>query len=51
MEYIAHRINTISELEKLPMKYGVEIDLRDALDGSVYLAHDPFTGGKILKCI
>lgn len=46
MEYIAHRINTVSELEKLPKKYGVEIDLRDALDGTVYLAHDPFTVGE-----
>ena len=46
MEYIAHRINTLSELEKLPTKYGVEIDLRDALDGTLYLAHDPFTRGE-----
>ncbi len=46
MEYIAHRINTLSELEKLPTKFGVEIDLRDALDGTIYIAHDPFTPGE-----
>ena len=46
MEYIAHRINTVSALKELPIRYGVEIDLRDALDGTVYIAHDPFTAGE-----
>ncbi len=46
MEFIAHRINTVSELESLPKNYGVEIDLRDALDGTVYIAHEPFTTGE-----
>lgn len=46
MEYIAHRINTVSELKKLPTKYGVEIDLRDSLDGTIYIAHDPFISGE-----
>lgn len=46
MEYIAHRINTVSDLEKLPTRYGVEIDLRDAPDGEVHIAHDPFTTGE-----
>ena len=46
MEFIAHRINTVSELESLPKNYGVEIDLRDALDGTVYIAHDPFIAGE-----
>ena len=46
MEYIAHRINTISALEKLPISYGVEIDLRGAQNGTVYIAHDPFTIGE-----
>ncbi len=46
MEFIAHRINTLSELEKLPTQFGVEIDLRDRLDGTVYIAHDPFTPGE-----
>lgn len=46
MEYIAHRINTVSELLDLPPQYGVEIDLRDALDGTIYIAHDPFIPGE-----
>lgn len=46
MEYIAHRINTVAELEKIAPQYGVEIDLRDDLDGRVYIAHDPFTPGE-----
>lgn len=46
MEYIAHRINTIEELRKLPPDYGVELDLRDSLDGSIYIQHNPFEGGE-----
>jgi hypothetical protein len=46
MEFIAHRIHTVAALESLPKEYGVEIDLRDALDGTVYIAHDPFTPGE-----
>lgn len=46
MEYIAHRINSVSELKELPTKYGVEIDLRDSTDGTVYIAHDPFVTGE-----
>ena len=30
MEFIAHRINKLEELETLPKEYGVEIDLEDA---------------------
>ena len=44
-EYIAHRINTIEELKQLPTEYGVEIDLRDNLDGEIYLQHAPFILG------
>ena len=46
MLYIAHRINTIKELLKVPKKYGVEIDLRDHGD-KIILQHDPFKKGKI----
>jgi hypothetical protein len=28
MEFVAHRINTLEELKKLPEEYGVEIDLK-----------------------
>ena len=43
--FIAHRINTLAELKKLPTEYGVELDLRDYGDRLV-LQHDPFVGGE-----
>ena len=46
MEFIAHRINKLGELEKLSKKYGVEIDLRDNIDGKIYINHDPFILGE-----
>ena len=46
MEYIAHRINTVEELKKLPTEYGVELDLRDSLDGRIYIQHNPFEPGE-----
>ncbi len=45
-EYIAHRINTSVELHNIPLEYGVELDLRDACDGSIYINHDPFVKGE-----
>lgn len=44
-EFIAHRINTVEELKKLPAEYGVEIDLRDKGDRLI-LAHEPFSDGE-----
>ncbi len=46
MEYIAHRVNTVRELKQLPDRYGVELDLRDRLDGSIYIQHNPFEAGE-----
>lgn len=46
MEYIAHRINTIEELKRLPHEYGVELDLRDDLNGRIYIQHNPFEPGE-----
>lgn len=46
MEFIAHRINKLEELENLSKKYGVEIDLRDNVDGKIYINHDPFILGE-----
>ena len=46
MEYIAHRVNTIEELRKLPLEYGVELDLRDDLNGRIYISHNPFEQGE-----
>ena len=42
MEFIAHRINKKEELEKVSREYGVEIDLRDNIDGTIYINHDHF---------
>lgn len=46
MEYIAHRINTVKELQELDSHYGVELDLRDNLDGTIYISHNPFEPGE-----
>ncbi len=46
MEFIAHRINKVAELQKLPNEYGVELDLRDGLDGRIYIQHEPFVPGE-----
>jgi hypothetical protein len=44
IQYIAHRINTIDELSLLDFSMGVELDLRDSVDG-IYISHDPFQSG------
>lgn len=46
MIYMAHRINTLEELRSLPKEYGVELDLRDNIDGSIYIQHNPFEPGE-----
>lgn len=46
MKFIAHRVNSLAELRRLPAEYGVELDLRDALDGSIYISHEPFEVGE-----
>lgn len=45
MEYIAHRVNTIEELQQTPKEYGVEVDLRD-YEERLILQHDPFIDGE-----
>ena len=45
MQYIAHRVNTISELLNTPTEYGIEIDLRDYKE-KIILQHDPFKNGQ-----
>lgn len=46
MEYIAHRINKVEELRELSTEYGVELDLRDDLNGKIYIQHNPFEQGE-----
>ena len=48
MKFIVHRINTIRALEKIPKKYGVEVDLRD-YGNRLILQHDPFKDGEDFK--
>ncbi len=45
MHYIAHRINELENLRKLPPSYGAEIDLRDRGERLI-LQHDPFKDGE-----
>ena len=40
MKLIAHKINTIDELNAVPKDYGIEIDLRMGVDGKIILSHD-----------
>jgi bifunctional N-acetylglucosamine-1-phosphate-uridyltransferase/glucosamine-1-phosphate-acetyltransferase GlmU-like protein len=46
MLYCCHRINTINEIKEINNTYGVEIDLRDNINGEIYLSHDPFILGE-----
>ena len=46
MQYICHRVNKAVDLAGMPAAFGAEIDLRDGLDGRIYLEHDPFTPGE-----
>ena len=39
-----HRVNTISQLEATPKKYGVEVDIR-TVAGELVLNHEPFQKG------
>jgi len=48
MELIAHRLNKIKELKKLPKKYGVEIDLRSS-GSKIILNHDSYKNGDTLE--
>jgi len=48
VHYIAHRVNTIDELKKLPKGFGVEVDIRER-NGKLVLLHDPFLEGEIFE--
>lgn len=45
MIYIMHRINTIRELDKIPVEFGVEIDIR-GFGRKILLSHDPIDESK-----
>ena len=44
MNWVIHRVNTIEHLERVPVEYGVEIDLR-ASGSRLIMHHDPFIEG------
>jgi hypothetical protein len=49
-EFIAHRINTTTELEDIDKQFGVELDLRDDhKSGKLILSHDPFLEGEYFE--
>ena len=45
MEFIAHRVNTIEELKKVPEDFGVELDVRDS-GNDLIIVHNPFETGE-----
>lgn len=45
MKLIAHRRNTLAELNATPIRYGVEVDIRSYGDKLV-IHHDPFVAGE-----
>ena len=47
MEIIVHRVNSIKMLKKIPINFGVEIDLR-AYQSKIILNHEPFKSGDSL---
>ena len=48
MEIIAHRINLLSDLKNIPIKYGCEIDIRSK-GSELILSHEPYvTGDKLI---
>jgi len=44
MKLIAHRRNTIAELEATDPKYGIEVDIRSH-NNALIIHHDPFSVG------
>ena len=48
MKYIAHRINTIEQLQHTPVQFGVEMDVRSR-GSEMILHHDPFVDGESLE--
>ena len=47
--YCCHRINNIAELKEIPKEYGIEVDLRDNVNGEIHIAHDPFILGDLFQ--
>lgn len=48
MNVILHRVNSIEMLKKVPVHFGVEIDIRSN-GNTLYLHHDPFSEGELFE--
>lgn len=48
MGIIIHRVNTVEELKKIPLRFGVEIDIRET-NSNLILNHEPFHSGDLLS--
>lgn len=48
MKLIAHRRNTIADIQATNTKYGVEVDIRTH-EHKLIIHHDPFTSGEIFE--
>lgn len=48
MRLIIHRVNSLDFLQKIPKKYGVEIDVRSSKENLI-LNHEPFCDGDYLE--
>lgn len=49
MKIIRHRVNSSKDLLKIPLEYGIEIDLRWSHDVGIYLSHDPNSPGEAFR--
>jgi hypothetical protein len=45
IQFIVHRINKTEDLAAVDSRYGIEVDLRDNLNGNIHMEHDPFKQG------
>ena len=45
MQIVSHRINTVQQLQSVPSRYGVEVDIRSYGD-TLIIHHDPFIKGE-----
>jgi len=48
MIYTCHRINTIKELKKIPLNFGIETDL-STYQNKIVIKHDPFGKGETFE--
>jgi len=46
--FVAHRVNTIDELSKVPKNMGIELALQDSTNGLI-ISHDPFLKGELFE--